>query len=47
MMAFLAMLRDRWGGAEGYVRTMCSLTDADIEIIKANLVVEAEAIVDR
>ena len=42
MMAFLAMLREQWGGAEGYAKTKCGLTNADIETIKANIVVAEE-----
>ena len=42
MMAFLAMLREQWGGAEGYAKTKCGLTDEDLETIKANLVVADE-----
>ena len=47
MIAFLGMLRERWGGAEGYARRFCSLTDADIGIIKAHLVIETEAPADK
>ena len=39
MMAFLDMLRERYGGAETYAVSICGLTQQDVETIKANLVV--------
>lgn len=40
MMATLAMLQERYGGVENYVREHCRLSDDDVAIIKRNLVHE-------
>lgn len=37
MLATLEMLRTRYGGAEGYVKQNCGLSEAEIERIRANL----------
>jgi hypothetical protein len=39
MYAFLDLLRDKYGGAEGYVQKYCGLSVEDVEIIRHNLVV--------
>lgn len=37
MLSFLEMLEERWGGVEGYMKEELGLTDADRQIIRANL----------
>lgn len=37
MIAFLALLQDRYGGVEEYVKTFCHLSSDDIDIIRKNL----------
>lgn len=37
MLAFLDLLRQKYGGAEGYVKDYCKMTDDDMEIIRRNL----------
>lgn len=39
MMATLKMIRERYGGAEGYIREQCGLSDEEIVKIKSSLVV--------
>ncbi|TFY60047.1 hypothetical protein EVG20_g7568 [Dentipellis fragilis] len=39
MLAFLQMFRERYGGAEGYLKQYCAFTDDDIATIRRNLVV--------
>jgi hypothetical protein len=39
MMATLQMIRERYGGAEGYIRDRCGLSNEEIAQIKASLVV--------
>lgn len=34
MLAMLEMVRVKWGGAEGYVRDACGLTDGEIEKVR-------------
>lgn len=41
MQSTLALLREKFGGAESYVKQHTSLTDADIEQIRKNLLVPA------
>ncbi|KAL2358844.1 protein-tyrosine phosphatase-like protein [Cryomyces antarcticus] len=41
MLATLEMLRERYGGAEGYVREVCGLSEEEVERLKGNLVVDA------
>lgn len=43
MHATLALLRDRYGGVEAYVKKFCGLGDDDISMIRSNLVVPAKA----
>jgi hypothetical protein len=40
MRATLEMIKEKFGGAEGYVKKYMSLTDEDIQIIRKNLVVQ-------
>ena len=42
MMATLQMIRERYGGAEDYIRARCGLSNEEISQIRASLVV-AEA----
>ncbi|CCL98588.1 uncharacterized protein FIBRA_00589 [Fibroporia radiculosa] len=37
MFAFLALLKDRYGGVEGYLRDYVHLSDDDIHVIRRNL----------
>lgn len=37
MLAFLNILRQSYGGAEGYLRDRAGFSDEDIEKIKGNL----------
>ncbi|KAJ7572638.1 tyrosine phosphatase family-domain-containing protein [Mycena floridula] len=39
MLAFLAVLHDRYGGAEGYAKVVLGLSDDDLVIIRRNLLV--------
>ena len=39
MMATLEMIRERYGGAEGYIREQCGLSDEEIAQIRSSLVV--------
>ena len=41
MLATLAMVREKYGGVEGYVRDVLGFGDEDIAAIKRNLVVDA------
>ena len=38
MLALLQLLREKYGGPEGYIKTYTGLTDDDIKMIKNNLV---------
>jgi len=40
MLAMLEMVHLKWGSAEGYVKTLCGLTDEDIRIIRELMVVK-------
>jgi hypothetical protein len=40
MLAMLEMLEKRWGGAEGYVRNVCGLSEEEVEKVKAVLTVK-------
>ena len=42
MLAFLRLLREKYGGTERYVETHCRLSKEDIEVIRRNLVEEVE-----
>jgi len=37
MLAFLGLLRDKYGGAEGYAVKMCGLTQEEVERIRENM----------
>ncbi|CAD6570168.1 MAG: hypothetical protein ASARMPRED_003524 [Alectoria sarmentosa] len=37
MLAAIEMIREKYGGAEGYLRTMCGFGDEDISEIRANI----------
>lgn len=37
MVAFLAFLQEKHGGAEEYLKRFCHLTDDDIKVIRENL----------
>jgi hypothetical protein len=37
MVAFMKMLQDSYGGAAGYAKQFCGLTDEDVETIRKNL----------
>jgi hypothetical protein len=39
MRATLKMIKEKFGGAEGYVKEYMSLTDEDIQVIRKNLTV--------
>ncbi|KAI0034125.1 protein-tyrosine phosphatase-like protein [Vararia minispora EC-137] len=39
MVAFMKMLQEDYGGAEGYAKKYCSLTDEDLAVIRANMTV--------
>ncbi|KAF8856824.1 hypothetical protein BDZ45DRAFT_455118 [Acephala macrosclerotiorum] len=41
MLAMLEMVDKKWGGAEGYMKTMCGLTDEDIKKVKMVLTAPA------
>ena len=44
MLATLAMMREEFGGAEGYVKKLCGLSNEDVERIQKNMVAEGEPI---
>lgn len=44
MRAVLKMVRSKYGGAEGYLRSQCGLGDADIRRIRENMTAEVEPI---
>jgi hypothetical protein len=37
MLATLEMVDRKWGGAEGYIKNLCGLTDAEIEKVRTIL----------
>lgn len=39
MAAILSMIRERFGGVEGYLKTYAGLTDEDLKAIRANMLV--------
>jgi protein tyrosine/serine phosphatase len=43
MLAMLEMVEKKWGGAEGYVKTMAGLTDEEIEKVRRVLIVQERA----
>lgn len=40
MLATLQMIKEKYGGAEGYIKDKCGLTEEDIEQIRKNLIAE-------
>lgn len=44
MLATLKMIKEEFGGAEGYIIKKCGLTKTDVENIRKNLIVEQPAI---
>lgn len=40
MSATLDLLSEKYGGAEGYVKTYCGLSEEEIAIIRMNLITE-------
>ncbi len=38
MLAMLEMVEKKWGGAEGYLKSMCGLTDEEIKKVKMVLI---------
>jgi hypothetical protein len=40
MLAMLQMVQLKWGGAEGYVKILCGLTDEDIRKVRELMVVK-------
>ncbi len=44
MLSTLRMIREKFGGAEGYVIEKCGLTADEVEKIRKNLIVERPAI---
>ena len=39
MLAFLDLLRDKYGGVDSYCRKYISLSDEDLAIIRSNIVI--------
>lgn len=39
MLAFLKLLRDKYGGPEGYAQRYCGLDEEDMQKIRHNLIV--------
>ena len=44
MIAALAMLREKYGSVEGYVRNQCGLSSEEVEKLKGNLTREVAAV---
>jgi hypothetical protein len=44
MLATLKMIREKFGGAKGYVIEKCGLTKEEVQKICSNLIVEKPAI---
>ena len=42
MLATIEMIREKYGGAEGYFKVKCELADEDLERIRANIIDEAK-----
>lgn len=42
MLEFLKLLRDKYGGPEGYAKRYCGLTEEDVQTIKHNLVISQQ-----
>lgn len=47
MLATLKMIRDKFGGPEGYMITQCELSKEDIGKIRTNLIVEVPPLYER
>lgn len=43
MIAFLDLIRERYGGPAQYVKTHCDLSDDDVEVIRHNLLIEPKS----
>ena len=43
MIAFLYLLKEKYGGPVNYVKTFVGLTEDDISVIRNNLIVRLEA----
>ena len=43
MLAFLKLLRDKYGGVENYLSTYAGLSSQDIQQIRTNLLVPADS----
>lgn len=41
MLAFLTMLRENYGGAEGYLKKYAGLSDEDLYTIRSNFLSES------
>lgn len=44
MLATLKMIREKFGGPEGYVTEKCGLTKDEVDKIRKNLIVEQPAV---
>ncbi|KAH6674919.1 tyrosine/serine phosphatase-like protein [Halenospora varia] len=44
MLATLQLIKDEFGGAEGYVTEKCGLTKEEVKMIRSNLIVEKPAV---
>jgi len=42
MISTLKMIRDKYGGAEGYLKSRTSITDEDIRKLRDNLLVATQ-----
>ena len=40
MLAFMQMLEERYGGAAGYAKKYCGLTEVDLQAIRNNFIVQ-------
>jgi hypothetical protein len=47
MLATLRVIKEKFGGAEGYVIEKCGLSKEEVEKLKSNLIVEKPAVHDR
>lgn len=45
MLSSLQMIRENYGGAEGYVKECCGLSEEDVQTIRMNMVVDEPPIV--
>lgn len=44
MLATLQLIKEEFGGAEGYVTEKCGLTKEEVKMIRSNLIVEKPAV---